>query len=119
MIDKFQQMAQALQFLRLPAVVLGGASLVFVGSIIFVVDSPTGERFLIPGIVSLLWALSVYAFIETFRVIPARADKSLGFFGRLKRKLSRGWYWLIGIIFVATSAAVLFVSYRLLFVWLS
>lgn len=120
MIDQLQRIAQSIRVLKLPAILVGLGSLTTAVFALFASVSPTEtNKFLIPSVVALLWALSTYAFIETFQSIPEKADKTLSYFGRLKRRLSRGWYWLVGVIFIGTSLAVLFVSYRLLFVWLT
>jgi hypothetical protein len=41
----------------------------------------------------------------------------MSFFSRLKRRFSRGWYWLIGLTFLATTLSAAWVSYKMLSVW--
>ena len=45
-------------------------------------------------------------------------SKSLKFFSKLKRNINRGWYWFIGVAFLGTTVAVMFVTYRMVSIWL-
>jgi Mn2+/Fe2+ NRAMP family transporter len=118
MIDKLQGFAQTIQILRLPSIAVGLISLASMVVIMFISKSPESDRFLIPSIVGLLWAISTYSFIVTFRSVPEKSNISLKFFSKLKRNINRGWYWFIGIVFLGTTVAVMFVTYRLVSIWL-
>ena len=118
MIDKLQRIAQAIQILRLPSIAVGLISLASMVVIMFISKSHESDRFLIPSIVSLLWAISTYSFIVTFRSVPKKANKSLRFFSKLKRNINRGWYWLIGVVFFGTTVAVMFLTFRMVSIWL-
>jgi hypothetical protein len=118
MIDKLQGIAQAIQILRLQSIAVGLISLASMVVIMFISKSPESDRFLIPSIVGLLWAISTYSFIVTFRSVPEKANKSLKFFSKLKRNINRGWYLFIGVVFFGTTIVVMFVTYRLVSIWL-
>ena len=118
MIDKLQGIAQAIQILRLPSIAVGLISLASMVAIIFISKSHDSDRFLIPSIVSLFWAISTYSFIVTFRSVPKKANKPLNFFSQLKRNINRGWYWFIGVVFLGTTVAVMFVTFRMVSIWL-
>jgi len=118
MIDKLQGFAQTIQILRLPSIAVGLISLASMVVIMFISKSPESDRFLIPSIVGLLWAISTYSFIVTFRSVPEKSNISLKFFSKLKRNINRGWYWFIGIVFLGTTVAVMFATYRLVSIWL-
>ncbi len=118
MIDRFTKIANVLQFLRLPSVVVGVASLVVVISIVISSRSHAGDFYLIPSVVSMLWAIATYSFLVSFRSVPHRADSSWGLFRRLKRKIVRVGYWLMAALFVATTVGVMVISYRMLAMWL-
>ncbi len=119
MIDKLQRIAQTIQILRLPSIAVGLISLPSIVVIIFTSKSHEGDRFLIPSFVGLLWAMSTYSFIVTFRSVPEKASKTLGFFSKLKRNIHRGWYWFISVVFLGTTVAVILVTYRMVAIWLS
>ncbi|MGI9301549.1 MAG: hypothetical protein ACR2RB_02425 [Gammaproteobacteria bacterium] len=118
MIDSLQRIAQAIQILRLPAVAVGLISLASIAVIIFASSSHEGDRLLIPSVAGLLWAVSAYSFIVTFRSVPEKASNTLRFFSRLKRNISRGWYWFISVVFLGTTAAGIFVTSRMVSIWL-
>ena len=118
MINKLQGIAQAIQILRLPSIAVGLISLALMVVIMFTSKSPESYRFLIPSVVGLLWAISTYSFIVTFRSVPEKANKSSKFFSKLKRNINRGWYWFIGVVFLGTTVAVMFVTYRMVSIWL-
>jgi hypothetical protein len=57
--------------------------------------------------------MSTYFFIVTFSSIPQKPNQTLAFFTRLKRNAVRGWYWLIGVLFVVTTLSAIVISYRM------
>ncbi|MEJ2609730.1 MAG: hypothetical protein P8179_06465 [Candidatus Thiodiazotropha sp.] len=118
MIDKLQQISQAIRILLIPSIAAGLFCLYAVIYIVFSSTTHSGDHYLIPSFIGLLWAVSTYAFIVTFRTVPERANNSMSFFGNIKRKLSRGWYWIIGIVFIATTLSSLFLTYRMISIWI-
>lgn len=118
MIDRFQRIAQNLRFLLLPSILVGSVCLVSIVIIVVGIRSEELERFLTPSFVGLIWAATTYAFIVTFCTVPEKADKSLRLIGNLKRRISRGWYWFIAVVFLGTTIAALIMTGRLMSVWL-
>lgn len=76
------------------------------------------EQFLTPSFAGFVWAVIVFTFIVTFREIPEKADKTNKIVDRLKRRLRRGWYWLIAMVFVVSFFAALIFTGRLVSIWL-
>ena len=118
MINKLQRIAQAIQILRLPSISVGLISLASIVVIIFISESHEGDRFIIPSLVGLLWAMSTYSFIVTFRSVPEKASKKMRFFRKLKHNINRGWYWFISVVFLGATVAVILVTYRMVSIWL-
>ena len=118
MIDKFRRVSQSIQILRLPVIGIGFTCLAMTMFIVLSTDRNFGEEFLIPSVVGILWAMSTYAFIVTFRSVPEKADNSLGLFGRLGRYVHRGWYWVISVVFVVTTIAAIYFTNSVISVWL-
>lgn len=118
MVDKLHQIAQAMGFLRLPFVVVGLVCLAFIVVSLFFSRLHAGERFLVPAFIGLLWAVSAFSFIETFRSVPEGAKDGLSLSASIGRRFHRGWYWCISMIFFAATAASLWISYRMLSAWL-
>jgi hypothetical protein len=118
MIDKLQRISQAIQFLRLPAIAAGLFCLATTVVIILSSNSTDEDRFLIPSFVGVLWAMSTYTFIVTFRSLPEKAGSNLSMFGKLKRHLHRGWYWVLSMVFLGTTVAAIYVTNSMVSIWL-
>ena len=117
MIDKLQRVSQAIQVLRLPAIAVG---LICLAMTIFILLGPRSdgeERFLIPSFVGVLWSVSTYTFIVTFRSVPKKADDSQSLAGKLLRRVQRGWYWAISIAFVGATMATIYFTNSVISIW--
>lgn len=118
MIEKLNRIAQSIRFLYLPSIFIGLVSLASVIIIILSSGSHDGNRFLIPSIVGFLWSVSAYSFIGAFCSIPEGVSKELGFFKRLKHRIHRVWYWLIGVLFLCTNIVLILFTIKIIRVWL-
>ena len=74
--------------------------------------------FAIPAMTLFLWALSVFVFILNFAVIPQRNEGESGIIRRGIQRLQRAWYWLVGLFFLSTTLLLLYVTTRLVTIWL-
>ncbi len=119
MIDLFSKIATALQFLRLPIIVLGVTCLAVMITAIFGSKSHADDYYLIPSAVGLLWSIGTYSFIINFNSVPQCADPSWGVFRRMKRHIVRAGYLLLGIVFVVLTTGIVFVSFRIVSIWLT
>ena len=119
MIDSFQKFANRLWYLRIVAVGAGVLFFVLVVVIILFSNAREDDKYLIPGFLGILWSLSAYAFISNFQSVPEKAKRSDGFLHRLKRNIHRSWYWIIAFIFTGTTVAVVFLTFRLVSIWLN
>jgi hypothetical protein len=118
MLFRLQRIAVSLRVLRLPLVILGLICLTMATLIVFSLTPANTERFLIPSCVGMLWALSAYSFIGTFQFVPGKADESFTFSSRLKRNMHRAWYWIIGFITLGVTIAAVYVTNRMISIWL-
>ena len=119
MIDKFQRIAQSIRVLQIPTLLVGTICLVLTAMIVMGGGSKDLERYLLPSVIGFVWAATTYAFIVTFRGIPAKPDRSQRLAGRLKRRMSRAWYWIIALVFLGSTGVAVILSSRLLSIWLS
>jgi hypothetical protein len=119
MIDSFQKFASRLWLLKIIAVGMGVLFFVLVVVITIFSTSQDDVKYLIPGVIGILWSLSAYGFTSTFQFVPEKAKSSDGFFHRLKRNIHRSWYWLIAIIFAGTTIATILSSIRLISIWIN
>lgn len=117
MIDRLMTIAQSARRLAAPSLAIALLCFVYAIFIAFTSTSVEGDKYLFPSILGFLWMLSFYAFVETFSGVPKRPEANLGFFARAKRKLIRFWYWIIGLVLLASSAAVVMFTARVLAIW--
>jgi hypothetical protein len=118
MIDTLKRIAQTIQVLRLPSLGLGLISLAALVAIVLFFAAGQGDRFIIPFLVSLIWGLSTYSFIVTFRAVPDKPSGPLSFFSKLQHTISRLWYGLVSLFFLGATAAILVVTIRMVLIWL-
>ena len=107
-----------MRILLLPSMLVGSICLVSMAIIVMGARSEEFERFLTPSLVGFVWAATTYSFIATFCTIPEKADNSQRLIGKLKRRISRGWYWFIAVVFLGTTVAALILTGRLMSIWL-
>lgn len=119
MIDKFRRIAQRVESLRLPAIVIGLSCFTSMVVILVASDSHENDRMLMPSFVGLLWAISLYTFIESFRSVPEKPAENQGLLRGFRHGIRRGWYWIKGVIFLAATAVALAATSRMVSVWLS
>lgn len=93
-------------------------STIVVLGIVLLPRSEDREPWLLPSFAVLLWSLSTYFFITAFQEVPAAADDSSRFIARVKRRLARSWFWLIGVAFLGTTLAMLFFTYKAATLWI-
>jgi hypothetical protein len=74
--------------------------------------------FAMPALTLFLWALSVFVFILNFAIIPQRQAGENGLIRRGLQQLQRGWYWLVGLFFLSMTLVLLYVTTRLVIIWL-
>jgi fatty acid desaturase len=117
-IDRIGRVAQASGWLRIPSMATALACLMAIVALLIASDSRESDRYLMPAALGLLWSVSVYTFIALFRSVPAKPSPDWAFLGRLRRKMTRAWYWLLALLFVCTTAGALFVTVQMLRVWL-
>ncbi len=118
MIDRFAKVANTLQILRLPSVIAGVLSSAAMLTVIITSKTHESDFYLIPSSVGLLWSIATYSFLVNFQSVPNKAESSWSLFERIKRNAIRAWYWLIAVLFVVTTIAVMAISYRMIAVWL-
>ena len=118
MIDTLKRMAQAIQVLRLPSLGVGLISLASLVVIVLFLTAGQGDRFIIPFSVSLLWGLSTYSFIVTFRAVPDKPNAPLGFISKLTHTIARLWYGLVSLFFLGATVVLLVVTIRMVTIWL-
>jgi hypothetical protein len=118
MIERLQRIATILVRFRLPIFVLGGFSLVAL--VLSVLDNPLldNDALLMPAILGFCWALMLYSAGELFQAVPDKAGSEATFRRRMGVRVRRGMLWILGVLMMASAAALVILSYQLMRVWL-
>ena len=118
MIERLQRIATLLARFRLAIFILAGFSLVVL--VLSVLDNPLldNDTLLVPAILGFCWALMFYSTGELFQGIPDKAGSEATFRRRMAVRVRRGMLWVLGILTIASAAALLILSYQLMRVWL-
>jgi hypothetical protein len=118
MIERLLRIATILATFRLAIFILAGFSLLVL--VLSVLDNPLldNDTLLMPAILGFCWALMLYSTAELFQGIPGKASSEATFRRRMAVRVRRGILWVLGILTLASTAALLVLTYQLLRVWL-
>lgn len=119
MIERLQILARKLTCLRIPCMFIGILSLGCVVLTALLSNSHEGDRYLIPGILGLLWSASIFSLIVVFRYTPTLSAYSSSLWGRFKGRLYRSWYWILSVVFLVLSLVNVSLTIRMLKMWFS
>lgn len=117
MLDTFRKIARTIRLLQFPALLMGIGGLLLLCIVILFTGIISGEQLIIPAIVCALWGFCGYFFIGTFKNVPGPLITRPGLFAGIRYKLSRFWYWLVCVLFLATTIAALITSLRVLLIF--
>lgn len=118
MLERLQTIARLLRPALPLAVLLGvGGAVTFLWAVTRTGPTP-GDDLLIPGALATLWGAVLFAFITGFRSVTAPPEPAQSRWVRLRARLARGIQTLIAWILLAATAVALFVSVRLVGIWL-
>lgn len=116
MIERLQRIATILRPLRPILLLLAAASAGLMG--LSLIDNPliSSDQWLIPAIAAMLWSLTLFSMSFFFLDVPV-VDSSMAWRVRLSRKMRRAALWVLGLLFVGLSFALLLLTYQLLRVY--
>ncbi|MBO9489904.1 hypothetical protein J7384_05970 [Endozoicomonas sp. G2_1] len=117
MLNALHKLALLLAPLRKAWLVLAISSLASLAFILVSGFNANSEGYLLPLLALSLWSLLAYIIASTFVQLPETVNNKQGFFTRLKLKLQRLFYWLLGILFIGLTATTLLFTLRLLNIW--
>lgn len=79
-----------------------------------VMPSATESHEIMLSLLALTWLALVNLMIQVFTRIPVTAKNKVSFFVRIKNTLHRGLYYLLSLVFIGISIAVILLSFRML-----
>ncbi len=101
-----------------PFVLLAGL-LFFTLFIVTILDIPyfqSGE-YLIPSLVGTLWSALFFVLVSAFPYVPTAPQKNDTFLFKMKRRIQRGLFYMLGVIFIVSTIGVIFLSFKLFGIW--
>ena len=118
MIDRFRSIAVAGRRFKPFAIFVGIVAItIFALEVLGIIGTPGKDSLLIPSMVLSLWAIVLWTMLHSFPGVPERLDGSARFFKRIKSKIVRLSYYLLAILFVATTVMLIWLSSKLLIIW--
>lgn len=113
MIDGLRQYAERLAFVRPGFVVLGLAGVGAAGWEILGPGFAGEEDLLLPAVVAIMWSIVGFAAIGLFRDVPPPLEGDADFMTRLGRRLSRGFFYAVALVFIGLTLTGLYMTYKL------
>lgn len=119
MIDRLRVFSIKFAWLK-PLFFLTTVAAIIVFAYVVLIENSAGkEVYIIPCVVGVLWSLVCLLLLSTFPHVPPTPDMQISFYKRLKIRLVRGCYYIVSFIFVVLSALSVFLTFKLLNVWLA
>lgn len=117
MLEKLAALSRKLRWAR-PVTVIAGlvCCALFIASIFGWANLQT-DSYLIPSLLGMAWSALCFAMITLFPHVPAAPANNTAFFSKAKVRLQRGLFYLLGLLFLLLSAAMLALSYQLIRIW--
>lgn len=119
MIDRLRTLSLKIFWLKpISYVVAFGACWLF-GYVVLYEPGASKDVYLIPSVVAFLWSVICISIsiVSFFPYVPAKSEKGLVFFRRIKVQLVRFFYHLVLWVFIALSLTIAWLSFRLINVW--
>ena len=119
MIDRLSAFSQKAVWLKPFLIITAAAAFIVCGYVVFIEPDADKEVFIIPSIVVVLWSLVCFLLLSFFPYVPPKPEKQQRLSKRLKIRLVRGGYHLGSWVFCVLSGAVVWLTIRLLSVWVT
>lgn len=115
MIELLSAISRKHRWIKPLSIALGAAS-----SCLFayaLLNSPELDAYIIPTTVGMLWSLLLFVLATAFPNLPRRPVEGDKFLRRLKLRMSRGFFYSLGFVFILLSIAAVLLSLKLLGIW--
>jgi len=105
--------------LKWPALALSLAMLLVVLVVVLSSNPILEETYLVPSIVGFLFFLTLFGLIANFKEVPRKIEQGDGFVVRIKIRLIRFWFIILGLMFVIAVGASALLAVKLLRIWIN
>lgn len=119
MIDRLRALSHRAVWLKPLCLITAAAAVGVFAYVVLNDDGVNRDVFIIPSIVLGLWSLVCALMLSIFPYVPPKPEKQERFLRRLKTRLVRGAFHLGSWILCGLSVAVVWLTIRLLGVWLA
>ncbi len=119
MLETLARLAIKLHWSKPLVIVIGACFFGWFCLNIFGVLGTDSDAYLIPSVLGLLWSVLLFFLLTTFLDIPPKPQAEASFLIRLKTRIKRSFYYLLGLIFLLLTIAVSLYSFRMLGIWMS
>ncbi|MBV1879138.1 MAG: hypothetical protein KUG79_15965 [Pseudomonadales bacterium] len=117
MIEMLGAISTKLRWAKVLVCLLGVCFFGLFVSSIFNVPATNSDEYLLPSVVGVIWSALFFLLIATFSNIPSKPLKQDKFFVKLKVRIKRSGYHVLGVIFVVLTIAVLMLSFKMFGIW--
>lgn len=118
MIERLEKFASQFYWLKPFLLVLAGLSLITSLVVTLSANSLADDVWLIPALLLFCWCCITYSVLCLFVSVPAKADRNSGRWKRMKIATVRGIFFLLALLTVILTLALLYMSYLLLRIWM-
>ncbi len=117
MLSTLGSLSRLLRWTKPVVLLLGIASFSLFIATLFQLAGIETDIYLMPSVLGVLWSLLFFFLLSTFPHVPPKPDKELSWFKRLKVRLQRGIYYLLGTLFIILTLAAIRITFSMLGIW--
>jgi len=119
MIDYLSVFSKKVVWLKPLFFITTAVAFIVFGYVVLIEEGTDKDVYIIPSIVVVLWSLVCSLLLSVFPYVPPKPDKQQRIFKRIKIRLARGGYHLGSLIFCVLSVSVVWLTLKLINVWLA
>ena len=119
MIERLQRIASLLNRLRALIVLLAAGFLLLLVAALFEIAGVSYDALLVPAVIGFAWSATLYSFSGLFARVPERPGPGTPLLRRLRISSQRAMIWVLAILMLALTIALLMLSSQMLRSWSS
>ena len=117
MIDRLAKISSRLYWLKPIGFIFSSGFLLLFGYSVLFRSAGEMDVYLIPSILGTLWSLLLISIIYIFPNVPSVPSADVNYIDKVKIRLKRSLYYLMGLIFLVLSIAIILLSLKMLGIW--
>lgn len=117
MIDALKIVSKRFRWTKPLAFIIGVVFLSLFLASIFGLGGIEGDIYLIPSILGFIWSGLFYFMVSTFASVPQQPARDTQFIEKIKVRFKRGIYYVLSIIFVVLTVAMVSLSFKMAGIW--